>query len=44
MQLFKKFKAWISKLDAYDKQAKQIRCEDRRGEYDYSTESIKTKK
>lgn len=44
MQLFKKFVSWLGKLDEYDKQAKQIRCEDRRGEYDYSTESLKTKK
>lgn len=44
MQLLKKFKTWLSRLDEYDRQAKQIRCEDRRGEYDYSTESLKIKK
>ena len=44
MQLFKKFTAWLSKLDEFDKQAKKIRCEDRRGEYDYTTESVKIKK
>ena len=41
MQLFKTFMAWLSKLDEYDKQAKQMRREDRLGEYDYSTESVK---
>ncbi len=44
MQLLKQFMAWLSKLDEYDKQAKQIRCADRRGEYDYNTESLKIKK
>lgn len=44
MQMFKKFVAWLGKLDEYDKQAKQMRREDRLGEYDYSTESLKTKK
>ncbi|SMY35977.1 hypothetical protein [Photobacterium andalusiense] len=44
MQLLKKFKAWLSKLDEYDKLAKQMRREDRLGEYDYTTESLKIKK
>ena len=44
MQLLKQFMAWLSKLDEYDKQAKQMRREDRLGEYDYSSELVKAKK
>ena len=44
MQLLKQFLTWLSKLDEYDKQAKQMRREDRLGEYDYSSELVKAKK
>ena len=40
MQLLKQFMTWLSKLDEYDKQAKQMRREDRLGEYDYSSELV----